>query len=64
MDELGVGADSDDLDIQFFEFIVLLRQSSKLGCSYEREIGGVEEEDGPAFDCFSVSKADLIEIAF
>lgn len=64
MDELGVGADGDDLSIQFFEFIVLLRQSSELGRSHEREIGGIEEEDSPTFGCFSGSKADLIEIAF
>ncbi len=64
MDELGVGADRDDLGIQFFEFIILLRQSSELGRSHEREIGGVKEEDGPSFGCFSVGKADLVEIAF
>jgi hypothetical protein len=64
MDELGIGADGDDLGIQFFEFIVLLRQSSELGGSHEREVGGVEEEDGPAFGRFSGSKADFIEIAF
>lgn len=64
MDELGVGADGDDLGIQFFEFIVLLRQSSELGRSYEREIGRVEEKDGPSFGRFSGSKADLIEITF
>jgi hypothetical protein len=64
MDELGVGADGDDLGIQFFEFIVLLRQSSKLGCSDERKVGRVEEEDGPSLGRLSGGKADLIEIAF
>jgi hypothetical protein len=64
MDELGVGADGDDLGIQFFEFIVLLRQSSELRRSHEREIGWVEEEDGPPFGSFPGSKADLVEIAF
>jgi hypothetical protein len=64
MDELGVGAHGDDLRIRFFEFIILLRQSSELGCSHEREIGRVEEEDGPSFRRLSGGKADLIEIAF
>jgi hypothetical protein len=64
MNKFGVGADSDDPGIQFFEFIILLRQSSELGRSHECEISGVEEEDGPAFCFFSCSKADLIEIAF
>ncbi len=63
VNELGVGADSDDIGIQFFEFIVLLCQSSELGRSYEREIGGVEEEDGPSFGCLPCSKAYFIEIA-
>jgi hypothetical protein len=64
MDELGVCADGDDLGIQFFEFSILLRQSSELGRSHERKIGRIEEEDGPSFRRFSGGKADLIEIAF
>jgi hypothetical protein len=64
MDELGIGADGNDLGIQFFEFIILLRQSSELGRSHEREIGGVEEEDGPCPCRFPGGNTDLVEIAF
>jgi len=62
--ELGVPAYGNDLGAEFFEFRILLRQSSKFRCSDKGEIGRVKEKDRPFLCSLQAREADLAEIRF
>lgn len=63
MDEFRVRAHRDDFGARLFEFLILLRQSSKFSGSDEGEVRRIEEKDGPFFCGLLPGKADLSEIA-
>src|SRR5215471_2951558 len=60
--EMSVRAHGNDVTAHPLEPLVLLCQSSKLGRSDEREVGGIEEEDRPALPGDLVPEAELSEI--
>lgn len=47
VDEVGVGADRVDLHAEFLEFGIFVGHILQLGRTYEGEVCGIEEEDGP-----------------
>jgi hypothetical protein len=62
VDEFCVRADSDYLRIRFFEFLVLLCQSSEFCCSDEGEVRWIKEQDGPFLGCFLSGKGEFSKI--
>jgi hypothetical protein len=63
VDEFGIGAYGNYLSAGFFEFFILLCQSSKFRCSHKGKVGRVEEQNCPLFCRFLCGEADLAEIA-
>ena len=63
VNEFCVRADRDDLSSRFFEFFVLLRQSSEFRCSHESEVRGIKEQNGPLLSCFLSGKGEFPKIA-
>ncbi len=62
VDEFCVRADCDDLSSRFFEFLVLLCQSSKFRCSHKGEVRGIKEQNSPLLSCFLSGKREFSEI--
>jgi len=63
MNELGVSAYGDYLCANSLEILVLLCQSSELGCSDKGEVSGIKEEYCPFLVSLEFSQADLSEIS-
>jgi hypothetical protein len=62
VNEFCVRADRNDLRARFFEFLVLLCQSSEFRRSDKGEVRGIKEEDGPLLGCFLSGKREFSEI--
>jgi hypothetical protein len=63
VDKFGVGAYGNDFCTQLFKLLILLRQSSKLGCSDKGKVGRVKKENRPFLGGFQPGKTDFREIS-
>jgi hypothetical protein len=62
MNEFSVSAHGDYLCTDGLEILVLLCQSSELGCSDKGEVSGIKEEYRPFLGRLQLSQTDLSEI--